>query len=43
VVAAGMVVGALPAVVLGLFSVWSLITLGLFLVLAVGAASARLR
>ncbi len=43
VVAAGMVVGALPSLVLSLFSLWSLITLALFVVLAVGAASARLR
>jgi hypothetical protein len=41
--AAGMVVGALPALVFALFSLWSLLTLALFLVLAVGAAMARLR
>ena len=43
VVAAAMVVGSLPALLLALFSLWSLVTLGLFLLLAVGAASARLR
>ena len=43
VVAAAMVVGSLPALLLALFSLWSLVTLGLFLVLAVGAAAARLR
>lgn len=41
VVAGGMVVGALPALVVG--SMWGLLSLGLFLVLAVGAAAARLR
>jgi hypothetical protein len=43
VVAAAMVVGALPALLLALVSLWRLITLGLFLLLAVSAASARLR
>jgi len=43
VVAVAMVAGALPSLILALFSLWSLITLGLFLALAVGAASARLR
>jgi tetratricopeptide (TPR) repeat protein len=43
VVAAGLVVGALPALLLALVSLWSLLTLGLFLLLAVGAATARLR
>jgi tetratricopeptide (TPR) repeat protein len=43
VVAGGMVVGALPSLLLALFSLWSLVTLGLFLLLAVGAAAARLR
>jgi hypothetical protein len=43
VVAGGMVVGALPALVVGLVSMWGLLSLGLFLVLAVGAAGARLR
>ncbi|MGD8472895.1 MAG: tetratricopeptide repeat protein [Anaerolineae bacterium] len=43
VVGAGMVVGALPSLILALFSLWSLIALGIFLVLAVGAAGARLR
>ncbi len=43
VVAASMVIGALPSLVLSLLSFWSLITLALFMVLAVGAASARLR
>ena len=41
VVAGGMVVGALPALVVG--SMWGLLSLGLFLVLGVGAAAARLR
>jgi tetratricopeptide (TPR) repeat protein len=43
VVAVAMVAGALPALLLALFSLWRLITLGLFLLLAVSAASARLR
>jgi tetratricopeptide (TPR) repeat protein len=43
VVGAGMVVGGLPSLVLALFSLWSLIALGIFLALAVGAAGARLR
>ncbi|MGD8466412.1 MAG: tetratricopeptide repeat protein [Anaerolineae bacterium] len=45
VVGGGMLVGSLPALLLSLvgFSLWSLLTLGLFLVLALGAASARLR
>ena len=43
VVGGGLVVGALPALLLALGSLWSLLSLGLFLVLAVGAASARLR
>jgi tetratricopeptide (TPR) repeat protein len=43
VAAAGMVVGSLPALLLALFSLWTLVTLGLFLLLAVGAAAARLR
>jgi len=43
VVGAGMVVGALPSLVLALFSLWSLIALGIFLALAIGAAGARLR
>ena len=43
VVGAGIVVGSLPALLLGLFSLWSLVTLGLFLLLAVAAAAARLR
>jgi hypothetical protein len=43
VVAAGMAVGALPALVVGLASLWGLLSLGLFLVLGVGAAAARLR
>lgn len=43
VVAGGMVVGALPALALGLTSLWGLIALGLYLVLGVGAATARLR
>ena len=43
VVGAGLVVGSLPATLLALVSLWGLLTLGLFLVLAVGAATARLR
>jgi hypothetical protein len=45
VVGGGMVVGALPALLLGLIglNLWSLLSIGLFLVLAVGAAAARLR
>jgi len=38
-----IVLGAVPALLLALRSVWGLLTLGLFLVLAVGAAVARLR
>jgi tetratricopeptide (TPR) repeat protein len=43
VVGAGLVVGSLPAMLLALGGLWGLLTLGLFLVLAVGAAAARLR
>jgi tetratricopeptide (TPR) repeat protein len=43
VVGAGLVLGSLPAMLLALVSLWGLLTLGLFLVLAVGAAAARLR
>jgi hypothetical protein len=43
VVGASMLVGALPSLLLALTSLWSLVALGLFLVLAVGAAAARLR
>jgi tetratricopeptide (TPR) repeat protein len=43
VVAGGLIVGALPALLLALNSLWALIALGLFLLLAVGAATARLR
>ena len=43
VVAGGIVVGALPSLLLAFASLWSLVALGLFLVLAVGAAAARLR
>jgi hypothetical protein len=43
-VAVGMVLGSLPALLLAsLGSLWSLIAYGLFLVLAIGAATARLR
>lgn len=42
-VGAGMVVGALPSLLFALANLWALVTLGLFLVLAVGAATARLR
>lgn len=43
VVGGGIVVGALPALLVALSSLWGLLTLGLFLLLAVGAATARLR
>ena len=43
VVAVCIVVGALPALLLSLGSLWSMVAFGLFLVLAIGAASARLR
>jgi hypothetical protein len=43
VVGGGIVVGALPALLVALFSLWSLIALALFLLLAVGSAIARLR
>jgi hypothetical protein len=44
-VAGGIAVSALPTLLLSLLglSIWSLISLGLYLVLAVGAAAARLR
>jgi hypothetical protein len=41
--ALGIIVGALPALLVALFSLWSLLTLAIFLVLAVGAVMARLR
>ncbi len=43
VVGGGIAVGALLALFLGLLNLWSLFTVGLFVVLAVGAAAARLR
>jgi hypothetical protein len=43
VVVGGMLLGAMPALLIRLTFFWSLLTLGLFLVLAVGAATARLR
>jgi hypothetical protein len=45
VVAGGIAIGALPALLLALASLrlWTLLSLGLFLLLAVGAATARLR
>ena len=43
VVGGAIVLGSFPAFVLGLFSLWGLLSLGLFLVLSVGAATARLR
>lgn len=43
VVAGSIIIGALPALLLALNSLWALIALGLFLLLAVGAATARLR
>ncbi len=42
-VAGGLIAGAIPALVRALLSPWILLSLGLFLVLAVGAAIARLR
>ncbi len=44
-VGGGILLGSLPALVLFAlnFSLWSLLTMGLFLFLAVGAATARLR
>jgi hypothetical protein len=44
-VAGGLVVGALPTLLLSLLglSLWSLLSMGIYLVLAVGAATARLR
>jgi tetratricopeptide (TPR) repeat protein len=44
-VSGGFVIGSLPALLLALLglNLWTLLTLGLFLVLAVGAAAARLR
>lgn len=42
-VAVGMVLGSMPALLLSFGSLWSLIAYGLFLVLAIGAATARLR
>jgi hypothetical protein len=42
-VGVGIVVGSLPALLLAFSSLWALLTLGLFVVLAVGAATARLR
>jgi tetratricopeptide (TPR) repeat protein len=43
VVVIGLIAGALPALLLALASLWGLLTLGLFLLLAAGAAAARLR
>jgi hypothetical protein len=43
VVGGGIIVGTLPALLLALGSLWSLVALGLFLLLAIGAATARLR
>jgi tetratricopeptide (TPR) repeat protein len=43
VVGVGMVLSALPALLLSARGMWSLVAVGLFLVLAVGAAVARLR
>ncbi len=42
-VATGIVVGSLPALVISFGSLWRMIAYGLFLVLAIGAATARLR
>jgi len=43
VVGAGIVIGTMPAWLLALTSLWTLVSLGIFLLLAVGAATARLR
>lgn len=43
VAAGGIIVGAVPSLLLAFSSLWSMIALGLFLVLAVGATVARLR
>jgi tetratricopeptide (TPR) repeat protein len=43
VVGGGVVIGALPALLLSLTSLWSLLSLGIFLFLAIGAAAARLK
>jgi hypothetical protein len=45
VVGGSIIAGSVPALLLNLigFNLWSLLTTGLFLVLAVGAAVARLR
>ncbi len=43
VVAGAMVLGAVPALLVSLVSIWSLLVLGIYLVLSVGAAAARLR
>lgn len=43
VVGGGILLGSLPALLLGLLNLWSLLTVGLFVALAVGAAAARLR
>lgn len=42
-VGGGMLIGALPSLLLSLGSLWGLLALGLFLVLGIGAATARLR
>jgi len=42
-VGGGMFVGALPSLLMALGSLWALLALGLFLVLGIGAATARLR
>jgi hypothetical protein len=42
-VAIGIVLGSLPALLVSLGSLWRMIAYGLFLVLAIGAATARLR
>ena len=42
-VGAGIIVGTMPAWLLALTSLWTLVSLGIFLLLAVGAATARLR
>jgi hypothetical protein len=42
-VSGGIVAGSLPALFLAFTSLWALLTVGLFVVLAVGATAARLR
>jgi hypothetical protein len=43
VVGGGILVGAMPSLLLALAGLWTLVSLGLFLVLAIGACAARLQ